>query len=110
MKPSGVVVLHEGDFHWDSDTLQEVLRLSHCENTLERGSQERLLEEAGFKDTIIEDLTENLLPLWRLFGILGAVPYDLLRLFGLQHRFTYRVTRRRPRKPDLPVVLLVRFS
>ena len=88
LKPGGVLVLHEADFHWDSDVLQRVLCLSHCQNTLKEGSYEEMLEEAGFEETVVEDLTDNVLPLWRLFGILGAVPYDFFRLLGLQHRFT----------------------
>jgi sterol 24-C-methyltransferase len=84
LKPGGVLVLHEADFHSDSQTLQEVLRLSHCQNTLEKGAYEKMLEQVGFQDITVEDLTDNVLPLWRLFGILGAVPYDVLRLFGLQ--------------------------
>ena len=88
LKPGGVLVLHEADFHSDSPTLQEVLRLSHCQNTLEKGAYEKMLEQVGFKDITVEELTDNVLPLWRLLGILGAVPYDILRLFGLQNHFT----------------------
>lgn len=88
LKPNGVLVLHEADFHWDSELLQEVLRLSHCENTLKDGSYEEMLVKTGFKDITVEDLTDNVLPLWRLFGIIGAVPYDVLKLFGLHTRFT----------------------
>lgn len=88
LKPGGVLMLHEADFHWDSELLQQVLRLSHCQNTLRKGSYETLLEEAGFAEIDIENLSDNVLPLWRLFGVLGAIPYDILRLFGLQHRFT----------------------
>ena len=88
LKPGGVLVLHEADFHSDFPTLQEVLRLSHCQNTLEKGAYEKMLEQVGFKDITVEELTDNVLPLWRLFGILGAVPHDILRLFGLQNHFT----------------------
>ena len=88
LKPSGTLVLHEAEFQWDSDLLQEVLRLSHCENTLKEGSYETMLTEAGFRDITVEDLSDNVLPLWRLFGVIGAVPYDILRFFGLHTRFT----------------------
>ena len=88
LKPNGVVVLHEADFGFDSELLQEVLRLSHCENTLKEGSYEEMLQKTGFKDITVDDLTDNVLPLWRLFGVLGAIPYDILRLFGLHTRFT----------------------
>lgn len=88
LKPGGVLVLHEADFHWDSDLMQVVLRLSHCQNTLKEGSYEDMLAQAGFKDVTVDDLTDNVLPLWRLFGIVGAVPYDVLKFLGLQARFT----------------------
>lgn len=87
LKPGGVLVLHEADFHWDSEMLQKVLRLSHCQNTLKEGAYEELLKEAGFKDINVEDLTRNALPLWRFFGILAAVPYKIFQLLGVQDRF-----------------------
>ncbi|KAF2724785.1 S-adenosyl-L-methionine-dependent methyltransferase [Polychaeton citri CBS 116435] len=87
LKPGGVLVLHEADFHSDSETLQEILRLSHCPNTLENGAYEKMLEQVGFHHITVDDLTDNVLPLWRLFWILGAIPYDLLKVFGLQNRF-----------------------
>ncbi|KAK6438381.1 hypothetical protein LTR95_005419 [Oleoguttula sp. CCFEE 5521] len=88
LRSGGVLVLHEADFHWDSEVLQEVLRLSHCQNTLKVGTYESLLEEAGFTNITVDDYTDNVLPLWRLFGILGSVPYDLMRLIGQEKRFT----------------------
>lgn len=81
-------MLHEADFEWNSEALREVLRLSHCQNTLKEGSYEQLLRDAGFEDISLEDLSDNVLPLWRLFGVLGAVPYHLMRLIGLEKRFT----------------------
>nr|POF13868.1 glycine/sarcosine/dimethylglycine n-methyltransferase [Quercus suber] len=88
LKPGGVLVLHEADFHSNSSTLQEVLRLSHCQNTLEEGAYKKMLEAVGFEDVTVEDLTDNVLPLWRVFGVLGGVPYDILKAFGLHTRFT----------------------
>ncbi|KAK1815456.1 hypothetical protein LTR12_010174 [Friedmanniomyces endolithicus] len=70
LRPGGVLVLHEADFHWDSEVLDE-----------------RLLHETGFGEISLEDYSDNVLPLWRLFGVLGAVPYAVLRLAGLETRF-----------------------
>ena len=47
-----------------------------------------MLQQTGFTEVDVEDLSDNVLPLWRLFGWLGAVPYEIVRLFGLQHRYT----------------------
>ena len=88
LKTGGVLVLHEADFSRNSEVLQDVLRLSHCQNTLEEGGYAKLLKDAGFTDYSIEDLTQEVLPLWRLFGVLGYVPYQIFKLFGIQHRFT----------------------
>lgn len=67
--------------------LQEVLRLSHCQNSLKEGSYEDMLTDVGFANTTVDDMTDNVLPSWRLFGILGAVPYEMIKLCGQQHRF-----------------------
>jgi len=88
LKPGGVLVLHEADVNRDSDLLQKVLRLSHCPNTLEQGGYEKLLTKAGFKNFSLEDLSENVLPMWRLFGVVGYVPYQVFKLLGIQERFT----------------------
>ncbi|KAK5239143.1 hypothetical protein LTR40_014805, partial [Exophiala xenobiotica] len=88
LRPGGVLVLNEADFTSNSDLLQDVLRLSHCQNTLEEGNLPRMLEEVGFMDVELEDLTDEVLPLWRLFGFIGYIPYMILQFFGLHTRFT----------------------
>ncbi|KIW31680.1 hypothetical protein, variant 2 [Cladophialophora immunda] len=88
LRPGGVLVHNEADFNRNSDLLQDVLRLSHCQNTLEEGALTQMLQEVGFKDVELDDLTDEVLPLWRLFGVLGHVPYRILQFFGLHTRFT----------------------
>ncbi|KAK5207149.1 hypothetical protein LTR20_006203 [Exophiala xenobiotica] len=88
LRPGGVLVLNEADFTRNSELLQDVLRLSHCQNTLEEGALPKMLEEVGFTDVELEDLTDEVLPLWRLFGFIGYVPYKILQVFGLHTRFT----------------------
>ncbi|KAF1956463.1 S-adenosyl-L-methionine-dependent methyltransferase [Byssothecium circinans] len=87
LKPGGVLVLHEAGVKHNSERLQNLLRLSHCPNTLQEGGYEELLQKTGFKDMTLEDLTEEVLPMWRLFGILGYVPYQIFKLLGIQDRF-----------------------
>ncbi|KAF2006876.1 S-adenosyl-L-methionine-dependent methyltransferase [Amniculicola lignicola CBS 123094] len=87
LKPGGVLGLHEADFSRNSEKLQDVLRLSHCQNTLEEGGYERLLSKGGFNEYSIEDLTDEVLPMWRLFGIVGYVPYQIFKVFGIENRF-----------------------
>lgn len=87
LKPGGVLVQHEADYIKDSELLQEVLRLSHCQNTLKQGALPRTLEEVGFKDVDLEDLSEQVYPFWRFLGWIGYIPYQILRPFNLQNRF-----------------------
>lgn len=47
-----------------------------------------MLVKSGYKDVTVEDLTDNVLPLWPLFGVIGSVTYDILRFLGLHTRFT----------------------
>ncbi|KAF2635198.1 S-adenosyl-L-methionine-dependent methyltransferase [Massarina eburnea CBS 473.64] len=86
LKPGGVLVMHEGDFNRDSEKLRDVLRLSHCGNTLREGQYRELITKTGFVDYDLEDLSDQVLPLWRFFGVLGYIPYKVLRVFGLQDR------------------------
>ncbi|KIX08318.1 uncharacterized protein Z518_02974 [Rhinocladiella mackenziei CBS 650.93] len=88
LRPGGVLVHNEADFNRNSELLQDVLRLSHCQNTLEEGALTTMLEQAGFKDIELDDLTDEVLPLWRLFGVIGYVPYRILQVFALHTRFT----------------------
>jgi len=88
LKPGGVLVLHEADFSRDSQVLQDVIRLSHCVNTLKRGAYEDLVREAGFIDFGLEDLTAEVYPFWRLLGVLAYAPYQVFKALGISHRFT----------------------
>ncbi|KAJ4520089.1 hypothetical protein HRR83_002052 [Exophiala dermatitidis] len=88
LRPGGVLVLNEADFNRNSELLQDVLRLSHCQNTLAEGAVAEMLKEVGFTDVDVEDLTDEVLPLWRLFGVIGYVPYRALKFFGLHTRLT----------------------
>lgn len=83
LKPGGVLILHEVDIHRDSVKLQNVLRLSHCQNTLPKGGYDALLQNAGFEGFSLEDLTAEGLPMWRLFRVLGYVPYQVFKLLGI---------------------------
>jgi hypothetical protein len=47
-----------------------------------------MLQEVGCVNVEVDDLTDEVLPLWRLVGVIGCIPYRILQLFGLQTRFT----------------------
>lgn len=88
LRPGGVLVHNEVDINHNSPLLQDVLRLSHCQNTLQEGVLAHMLQDTGFVNVQVDDLTDEVLPLWRLFGVIGYIPYQILRLFGLHTRFT----------------------
>lgn len=49
---------------------------------LNHGDLENLLESASFKVESVEDVTARMLPMLRLFAVLGRVPYALARRLG----------------------------
>ncbi|KAL3423320.1 hypothetical protein PVAG01_05067 [Phlyctema vagabunda] len=51
------------------------------------GVLQELLEQAGFQDVIVRDLSENVLPMLRMFYLLAFVPYMIISFLGLKHRF-----------------------
>lgn len=88
LRPGGVLIHNEADFSRNSTLLQDVLRLSHCQNTQEQGALTSMLQEVGFKDIELEDLSDEVLPLWRLFAVIGFVPYKIFHFLGVHTRFT----------------------
>ncbi|KAJ9601866.1 hypothetical protein H2200_013639 [Cladophialophora chaetospira] len=88
LRPGGVLAQNEGDFIFYTPLLQDILRLSHCQNTLPEGALSQMLEAVGFINVQVQDLTDEVLPLWRMFGFIGYVPYRILQLLGVHMRFT----------------------
>ncbi|EFR00883.1 hypothetical protein MGYG_03886 [Nannizzia gypsea CBS 118893] len=88
LKPGGVLVHHENDIIHDLEGVRETSRLWHTPNTLPRGELSQSLETAGFKNVELEDLTDEILPMWRFLGFMGYLPYQVFRLLGIKERFT----------------------
>ncbi|KAH9895396.1 S-adenosyl-L-methionine-dependent methyltransferase [Xylariomycetidae sp. FL2044] len=51
------------------------------------GAFKQMLEDAGFEDVVVRDYSYNILPLTRVFFLLGIVPYLFIRLLGLERYF-----------------------
>lgn len=51
-------------------------------NRLEHGVLEQLLEQAGFVDVRTEDITDHMLPMLRVFSLMGRPAYAAARLLG----------------------------
>ena len=59
-------------------------------NRFEPGVLQGILEEVGFQDVVVRDLSENVLPMLRLFYLLAFIPYFIFVLFGLKSYFRIR--------------------
>ncbi|MCJ1371529.1 hypothetical protein MMC20_002747 [Loxospora ochrophaea] len=100
MKPGASIALHEYD-HPDFDvvakdmpkelrrSIEQVNRRAAMPSNerLLQGDWKRLLEDQGFRDVVVQDLSENIMPLMRLFYLLARVPYFFICLLGLKARF-----------------------
>ncbi|KAI8633505.1 S-adenosyl-L-methionine-dependent methyltransferase [Xylariaceae sp. FL1651] len=51
------------------------------------GAFTRMLEEAGFVDVQVRDLSDNIRPMTRFFFALAIVPFWIISLFGLERHF-----------------------
>jgi sterol 24-C-methyltransferase len=67
-----------------------------------KGTLQRMLEDQGFQDVAVKDLTENVKPMMRLFFLVAFIPYIIISFLGLQSCFVntqarvegYRVLRK----------------
>ena len=57
----------------------------------EEGVLEVILKKAVFTDVTVEDISDNVLPMLRMFYVLALIPYMIIALLGLKHRFVNTV-------------------
>ena len=94
LKPGGSLTLHEYDYvdistasRFVQVTGDRLNRGSAMPSNLGRGVLLRMIEEAGFQDITLEDLSANIKPLLRLFFVCAIVPYLFVWLLGLEDWF-----------------------
>lgn len=51
------------------------------------GTIRRSLENVGFQNVEVQDLSQNVAPMMRFFFLLAYIPYLIIRLLGLEARF-----------------------
>lgn len=51
------------------------------------GTLQRMLEDQGFQDVEVKNLSENVKPMMRLFFLVAFIPYITIRFLGLQAWF-----------------------
>lgn len=116
LKPGGSIALYEYD-HSDIGTVPEDVP-KHLVESMEQvnsrasmpankmfspGALQGMLERQGFRDVVVEDLSDNVRPMARLFFLVAYIPYLVICLLGLQAWFVntqagvegYRVFRKR---------------
>ena len=96
LKPGGRLVLHEYD-HWPLEKcpkgLADVMRKINRYASLPANAMfdsdvlPELLQEAGFKDVQLKDMSENIVPMLWLFYVIALIPYFFIQLLGLEYRF-----------------------
>lgn len=116
LKPGGSIALYEYD-HSDLDTLPKDIAKRFVESMeqvnsrasmpankmFSYGTLQSMLERQGFQDVVVEDLSENVRPMARLFFLVAYIPYLVICLLGLQAWFVntqaavdgYRVLKKR---------------
>jgi ubiquinone/menaquinone biosynthesis C-methylase UbiE len=102
LRPGGRLVLHEYDHISNAgehvpksvtDTLDMLHKYAASPTSARShpGVFERMLEDAGFTDVRVEDYSENIRPMLRLFYVLAVVPYFFIKLLGLERWFVNTV-------------------
>lgn len=100
IKPGGSIALYEYDHpdfndlpkDFPKDLLTSMEQINRrasmpAHESFLHGTLERMLEKQGFQDVVVEDLSENMKPMMRLFFLVGYIPYLIICLFGLQAWF-----------------------
>ena len=98
LKPGGSIAFYEYD-HPDrnskpiSEDMAESLRQINKKASMPanemftQGALQRMLEEQGFREVTVRDLSENVRPMARLFFLVGYVPWLIICFLGLQAWF-----------------------
>lgn len=98
LKPGGSIALYEYD-HPDrnskpiSEDMAESLRQINKKASMPanemftQGTLQRMLEEKGFQEVVVRDLSENVRPMARLFFLVGFIPWLIICFLGLQAWF-----------------------
>ena len=96
LKPGGRICLHEYDHLGYEGTPEKLVKSLDTINKYaampthtisKRGVLKSMMEEAGFEDVEVADITENVRPMLRLFYFCAVIPYLFIRFLGLEKHF-----------------------
>jgi cyclopropane fatty-acyl-phospholipid synthase-like methyltransferase len=96
IRPGGSLAMYEYD-HVDYSTQKQEVGISWTTinqqaampayDQFQQGVLEGMLEKVGFEDVLVTDLSENALPMLRMFYILAFIPYFIIAFLGLKSYF-----------------------
>lgn len=96
IRPGGSIVMFEYDHNELDKAPKEAQKSMNMINRyaampanhrFEKGVLRKIMEEAGFRDVVVKDLSENIRPMTRMFYLLAIIPFFFIELFGLQKWF-----------------------
>ena len=96
LKPGGRLAMHEYD-HQDlnsapkalSDSMKRVNKYAAmpANDLFDKDVLKDLVQQAGFEDVRLVDMTDHVIPMMWLFYIFAVVPLYILRFLGIEHHF-----------------------
>ena len=94
LKPGGVVTHVEYEHDMDNNpvgrrVLSQINVLAHMPafQQFPLGTIRKILEDVGFQNVEVQDLSQNVAPMMRFFFLLAYIPYLIIRLLGLEAHF-----------------------
>ena len=94
LKPGGVVTHVEYEHDMDNNpvgrrVLSRINAYAHMPafQQFPLGAIRRSLENVGFQNVEVQDLSQNVAPMMRFFFLLAYIPYLIIRLLGLEAHF-----------------------
>jgi sterol 24-C-methyltransferase len=96
LKPGGHIAMNEYD-HLLTDNAEKDFVDSWAQvnkyaampanDSFQKDKLKELLEEAGFEDVQLRDMSDHIVPMLKLFYVFAIIPYLIIRFFGLEQHF-----------------------
>ncbi|KAK9313234.1 S-adenosyl-L-methionine-dependent methyltransferase [Lipomyces starkeyi] len=100
LKPGGSIAMYEYE-HGDLNAARSDLKVSIEKvnkyaampgyDRFDQGVVQRILQDVGFQEVVVKDLTTNVTPMLRLFFVIAYIPYLFITLLGLEPWFVNTV-------------------
>jgi sterol 24-C-methyltransferase len=96
LKPGGKLVMFEYARDPDSQLPPRAVKVFQFINKyaampafqqFTHGTQEQFMRKAGFSDITVEDITDHVAPMMRVFNLIAFLPYKIISLMGRQARY-----------------------